>query len=83
MAGFIPAIHVFVALEQVVDARVKPGHDESSAAHKEDREKTAQARRYSAGVGLGGGLAGGGVVAEAFAAAAFFSTMRTAMIEPS
>jgi hypothetical protein len=28
MAGFIPAIHVFAALEQVVDARVKPGHDE-------------------------------------------------------
>jgi hypothetical protein len=23
-----PAIHVFAALEQVVDARVKPGHDE-------------------------------------------------------
>jgi len=28
MAGFIPAIHVFAALDQVVDARVKPGHDE-------------------------------------------------------
>jgi hypothetical protein len=28
MAGFIPAIHVFVVLsKQVVDARVKPGHD--------------------------------------------------------
>jgi hypothetical protein len=24
----IPAIHVVAALEQVVDARVKPGHDE-------------------------------------------------------
>jgi hypothetical protein len=39
MAGFIPAIHVFAALEQVVDARVKPGHDESQVASKEDREK--------------------------------------------
>jgi hypothetical protein len=29
MAGFIPAIHVLAALEQVVDARVKPGYDES------------------------------------------------------
>jgi hypothetical protein len=29
MAGFIPAIYVFAALEQVVDARVKPGHHES------------------------------------------------------
>jgi hypothetical protein len=28
MAGLVPAIHVFAALEQVVDARVKPGHDE-------------------------------------------------------
>ena len=27
MAGLVPAIHVFAALEQVVDARVKPGHD--------------------------------------------------------
>jgi hypothetical protein len=26
---FVPAIHVFAALKQVVDARVKPGHDES------------------------------------------------------
>src|SRR6266404_1648819 len=37
---------------------------------------------YSAGLASGGGLAGGGVV-EACAAAARFSTMRTAMIEPS
>jgi hypothetical protein len=29
MAGLVPAIHVFAALDQVVDARVKPGHDES------------------------------------------------------
>jgi hypothetical protein len=29
MAGLDPAIHVFVAAtKQVVDARVKPGHDE-------------------------------------------------------
>jgi len=31
MAGLVPAIHVFAALEQVVDAWVKPGHDESSS----------------------------------------------------
>src|SRR5258708_38332958 len=67
MAGLVPAIHVFAAFEQVVDARVKPGHDESP---------------YSAGLAAGGGAAGGGVAAAA-AAAAFFSTMRTAMIEPS
>jgi len=30
MAGLVPAIHVFVCLDtQDVDARVKPGHDES------------------------------------------------------
>src|SRR5579871_1558182 len=38
---------------------------------------------YSAGVGSGGGLAAGGVVVDVLAAAAFFSTMRTAQIEPS
>jgi hypothetical protein len=32
MAGLVPAIHVLAALDQVVDARVKPGHDESWAA---------------------------------------------------
>jgi len=37
LAGFIPAIHVFAALEQVVDARVKPGHDESWTACRKDR----------------------------------------------
>ena len=37
---------------------------------------------YSAGLASGGGLAGGGVV-EACAAAARFSTIRTATIEPS
>jgi len=80
MAGLVPAIHVFAALEQVVDARVKPGHDESGAAQSDDRKKAAAAP-YSAGLASGGGLAGGGVV-EAWAAARF-STMRTAMIEPS
>jgi hypothetical protein len=28
MAGLVPAIHVFSATKEVVDARVKPGHDE-------------------------------------------------------
>jgi len=28
MAGLDPAIHVFETGKQVVDARVKPGHDE-------------------------------------------------------
>src|SRR5262245_37828567 len=28
MAGLVPAIHVFGSTKQVVDARVKPGHDE-------------------------------------------------------
>jgi hypothetical protein len=31
--GFVPAIHVFLAaFRQVVDARVKPGHDDSMGA---------------------------------------------------
>jgi hypothetical protein len=74
----IPAIHVSAALEQSMDARVKPGYDESYA-------ETEMILRpdYSAGVGLGGGLAGGGVAADVRALVAFFSTMRTAMIEPS
>ena len=33
--GLFPAIHVFAALEQVVDARVKPGHDELSVVCRE------------------------------------------------
>jgi len=41
-----------------------------------------QTMAYSAGVGLGGGLVGGAVDA-AVLVVAFFSTMRTAMIEPS
>ncbi len=75
MAGFIPAIHVSAALDQVVDARVKPGHDESSAGQRYDRAKVP----YSAG------LAGvdTSVPLVDFAAAAFFSTIATAMIEPS
>jgi hypothetical protein len=37
MAGLDPAIHVFrVASEQVVDARVKPGHDESCGKDAQD-----------------------------------------------
>nr|AWM07710.1 hypothetical protein CIT39_15490 [Bradyrhizobium symbiodeficiens]QDF38201.1 hypothetical protein FJN17_11825 [Bradyrhizobium symbiodeficiens] len=39
MAGFIPAIHVLAALDQAVDARVKPGHDESWAERRNDRAK--------------------------------------------
>ena len=75
MAGFIPAIHVSAALDQVVDARVKPGHDESWAVQRDDRTKAP----YSAG------LAGvdTSVPVAAFAAAAFFSTIDTEMIEPS
>ncbi len=81
MAKLVPAIHVLAALEQVVDARVKPGHDESCAARRNDTKNAAEAP-YSAGLASGGGLAGGGVV-EACAAAARFSTIRTATIEPS
>ena len=75
MAGLVPAIHVFAALDQVVDARVKPGHDESWAARRDHRENVTEVP-YSAGL-----ASGGGVVAAW--AAAFFSTMPTAMIEPS
>ena len=75
MAGFIPAIHVLAALDQVVDARVKPGHDESWAQRRHDRAKLP----YSAG------LAGvdTSVPVVACVAANFFSTIATAMIEPS
>ena len=31
MAGLVPAIHVLVSEKQVVDARVKPGHDDRGA----------------------------------------------------
>jgi hypothetical protein len=83
MAGLVPAIHVFAALDQVVDARVKPGHDESWAARRDDRENATVAP-YSAGLASGGGgLAEGGVPAADLAAAAFFSTMATATIAPS
>lgn len=70
----IPAIHASAALEQSMDAGVKPAHGEIKDGLVPD---------YSAGVGLGGGLAGGGVAADVRALVAFFSTMRTAMIEPS
>ena len=46
-------------------------------------EKNWLGAPYSAGVGSGGGAAGGGVVVVVFAAAAFFSTIRTAIIDPS
>ena len=75
MTGFIPAIHVSAALDQVVDARVKPGHDESWAERLHDRAKAP----YSAG------LAGvdTSVLLAACDAATFFSTIDTAIIEPS
>src|ERR1700753_3340763 len=44
MAGFIPAIHVFAALDQALDTRVKPGHDESQTAARNDREKAESTR---------------------------------------
>ncbi|MDH6257685.1 hypothetical protein M2427_001578 [Bradyrhizobium sp. BR13661] len=75
MAGFIPAIHVSAALDQVVDTRVKPGHDESWAVQHHDRAKVP----YSAGL-AGVDTSVPVVVCEA---AAFFSTIDTAMIEPS
>ena len=75
MAGLVPAIHVSAALDQVVDARVKPGYDESWAAQRDDRTKAP----YSAG------LAGveTSVPVAACAAAAFLSTIATARIEHS
>jgi len=81
MAKFIPTIHVLrlSALKQGVDARVKPGHDES----REQYPKGA-IDGYSAGGSAGGvsdGVSGG--VSAAFRFAAFFSTIETAMIEPS
>jgi hypothetical protein len=35
MAGLVPAIHVFLASQQDVDARHKAGHDEERALVKE------------------------------------------------
>jgi len=90
------------ALEQGVDARVKPGHDESCAWRPQYLNAPSRRRRaaqhpgqedeaadltaaYSAGVGAGGvgGASAGGVGVPAAGLAAFFSTMATAMIEPS
>lgn len=76
MAGLIPAIHVSAALDQVVDARVKPGHDESWAVRRRDRGKVP----YSAGLA---GVETSVPLVACAAAAAFFSTIPTAMIEPS
>jgi len=40
MAGLVPAIHVLVSEKEVVDARVKPGHDEGeSISQKRPRSK--------------------------------------------
>jgi hypothetical protein len=82
MAGLVPAIHVFAALEQVVDARVKPGHDESRGYRAMIGETQALCP-YSAGFAAGGGGAAGGGVVVVLEAVARFSTMLTAMIEPS
>ncbi|BBO06481.1 hypothetical protein BwSH20_11110 [Bradyrhizobium ottawaense] len=76
MAGLIPAIHVSAALDQVVDARVKPGYDESWAEWRYDRAKAP----YSAGLA---GVDTSVPVVACEAAAALFSTIPTAMIEPS
>ena len=57
-------------------------HDETGIAAMTAMRRDV--RPYSAGLASGGGgLAEGGVPAAALAAAAFFSTMATAMIEPS
>ena len=34
MAGLVPAIHVLVSEKQVVDARVKPGHDDGESINQ-------------------------------------------------
>jgi len=41
MAGLVPAIRVFRSTKQVVDARVKPGHDERRERHCEERSDEA------------------------------------------
>src|SRR5260370_5469599 len=109
----IPTIQAFAALEQVVDARVKPGHGElylvpdavqrllavhrragtttmllrdgpgSAAQRSRAAQHPGNEAPYSAGLAAGGGGAADGAAAAAFALAAFFSTMRTARIEPS
>jgi hypothetical protein len=47
MAGFIPAIHVFfLATPQGVDARVKPGHDETRFRARFNCQTAAVVRRH-------------------------------------
>jgi hypothetical protein len=79
MAGLVPAIHALVAGSlKDVDARHKAGHDESEVHGGHDAPRGREAP-YSAG--LAEPLEGFGPVMVA--ALAFFSTMRTAQIEPS
>ncbi len=65
------------------DARDKPGHDESERFVTIVSMVSVQNAPYSAG--LGGGDAGGadGDAPVIWLAAAFFSTIRTAKIDPS
>jgi hypothetical protein len=67
--------------EQDEDARGHSAPDSTFPVY--DERTSGRFGPYSAGVGSGGGLAGGGVAAEALALVALFSTIRTAMIEPS
>ena len=66
-----------------VDARDKPGHDESECFITIVSTVSVQNAPYSAG--LGGGEDGGaeGEAPDIWLVAAFFSTIRTAKIEPS
>ncbi len=85
MAGLWRPSALFLrGLEQVAEYRVKPGNPESSGIAAMIPEPGWRA--YSAGVvagGVGGESAGGVVPLAAVSAAFRFSTMPTAMIEPS
>ena len=73
-ARYAPAIHIFVCRSlKDVDARHKAGHDVMG----DSSNCPLSGGPYSAG------FSAGGDVAAAPAALAFFSTMPTAMIEPS
>jgi hypothetical protein len=87
-ALFRPSASILGGLEQAADVRVKPGNRESKGIAAMIPEPGWRA--YSAGVvagGVGGVSAGGesagGVVLDAASLAFRFSTMLTAMIEPS
>jgi hypothetical protein len=70
----------------VTDRAVRPQRTGYPAFAEYDSQYEARraVRPYSAGLAAGGGgAADGGVALAALAAAAFFSTMRTAIIEPS